>query len=179
MRASEDLVDEHEGILRGLKILERMASLAGDATKVPRSDAEALVGFFVSFADTCHHGKEEGILFPELEKVGIPRDRGPVGQMLAEHEEGRGHVRGMKRALEGGGFDRTAFAKSAEDYIALLRAHIRKENEVLFPLGDMKLPPEAQASIATRFEEHEEKVMGAGTHERLHAMLDEFEAKYA
>ena len=79
--ASSDLREEHEGVLAGLKVLENMA--ASDDVSV--QDARDLAEFIALFADKCHHGKEEGLMFPAMEKVGIARERGPIGQMLVEH----------------------------------------------------------------------------------------------
>lgn len=176
--ASDELKSEHEGILLGLKILEKMAGMA-KAGKTPETgELAGIVDFLKLFADTCHHGKEENLLFVELEKYGIPNKGGPIGQMLSEHAEGRTYIAGMSRALENGSVDAAAFSRNAENYIGLLRNHIQKENNVLFPLGDKAIPPDVQARLLEDFERHEETVMGAGTHERLHRMLDSYGEKY-
>jgi hemerythrin-like domain-containing protein len=36
-----------------------------------------MLAFFRTFTDTCHHGKEEGYLFPALEAIGVSRKNGP------------------------------------------------------------------------------------------------------
>ena len=83
--ASEDLRNEHEGVLFGLDILEKMADTIRQEGMMDAKDAAEMVNFFRLFADKCHHGKEEGLMFPAMEKVGIPNKGGPIGQMLAEH----------------------------------------------------------------------------------------------
>lgn len=176
--ASKDLINEHEGILFGLKILEKMLDNLKAQQPVPQKDLQNMVMFLKLFADKCHHGKEEGLMFPAMEQAGIPKDQGPIGQMLAEHELGRTYIRGMDAASSGATLDVASFSTNARDYIALLRNHIEKENRVLFPLGDRLLPRETQAELLNEFEEFEERVMGAGTHEKLHEMLHEFEGKY-
>ena len=180
--ASSDLVQEHEGILFGLKILEKMASMieSHNATRdssPPREDLAGMVDFLKLFADKCHHGKEEGLLFPALEAAGVRRDGGPIGQMLAEHVEGRRLIAAMADALDAGP-DLPAFAAAARRYIDLLRAHIGKENGVLFPLADRALPAAIQSELLEKFEKHELVAMGPGTHERLHGELGRFERKY-
>jgi len=137
-----------------------------------------MVDFLKTFADKCHHGKEEGLYFPNLEKVGIPKEGGPIGQMLLEHVQGRGYISAMSGALEGEKIRIKDFATAARGYIDLLRAHIEKENTVLFALGDRVLPVDLQASLLKDFESFEEQVMGQGTHEKLHALLEELEEKY-
>lgn len=51
-------------------------------------DLRGFIGFLKEFADRCHHGREEGILFPALVNAGIPEQSGPIGVMLAEYVEG-------------------------------------------------------------------------------------------
>jgi hemerythrin-like domain-containing protein len=175
--ASDDLRKEHEGILFGLRILEQMVRRlkAGPAPDVEQ--LKEMVGFLQLFADRCHHGKEEGLYFPSLEKVGIPNEGGPIGQMLREHAMGRVFVARMAAAVESP-YRPMEFANAANGYIDLLRAHIGKENDVLFRMGDARLPPEEQARLLEAFETFEETVMGPGVHERLHAMLDRYEEIY-
>jgi hemerythrin-like domain-containing protein len=173
----DDLKHEHEAIRFSLRILNVMTGRARAGT-LDDVDALALVDFLKEFADKCHHGKEEGILFPELEKSGIPNAGGPIGAMLHEHELGRGHIRDMEAALRTNPADPAAFARAAEAYGSLLDQHIEKENTVLFPMGERVIDERRSESIYERFEDHEEKVIGAGRHEELHAMLDRFEKKY-
>jgi len=176
--ASDDLLNEHEAILGGLVILERMVARALSGELSDATDLVAMTAFLKVFADTCHHGKEESILFPAMERFGIARDRGPIGQMLLEHEEGRKFMRTMADAAAKKPFDAQEYAMNANGYIALLRAHIQKENTILFPMGDRAIPEPEQLKILEAFDRHEETVIGHGVHERLHAMLDEFAKKY-
>jgi len=64
------------------------------------------------------------------------------------------------------------------NYINLLRNHINKENKVLFPIGDKKIPQDVQAQLLESFEKFETAVMGVGTHDKLHDLLHKFEKKY-
>jgi hemerythrin-like domain-containing protein len=174
----EDLKHEHEAILFSLKMLSTMANLAKEGRSLNVDDALTIVDFLKEFADRCHHGKEEGILFPALERAGIPREGGPIGVMLHEHELRRGHIREMERSLRKEPIELGAFTRSVGAYRGLLTQHIEKENTVLFPMGERALDSRSQNAIFELFEEHEEKVIGAGRHEALHAMLDEFGEKY-
>jgi len=192
-KAIDELMHEHEAILFSLGILQKMADAARSGDSHPGAawdtrDAGELIGFLKEFADGCHHGKEEGILFPAMEKAGILNESGPIGVMLHEHALGRDRIRGMKAALEGAGASdsitsdgtaREAFAHEADGYIELLRRHIEKENEILFPMGEKALSPETLEGLYDLFEDHEERVIGHGRHEELHAMLGEFEKRYS
>lgn len=176
--ASEDLINEHEGILHGLGILEKMTRLVESGSPVGISDIASMIEFLQLFTDKCHHGKEEGILFPAMEKYGIPNEKGPIGQMLLEHAEGRKFIQGLSSSISGDKLNASAFSKNARGYIDLLRAHINKENMILFPLGDRVIPEDEQKRILDAFENHELTAMGPGVHDKLHAMLDSFGKKY-
>ena len=176
--ASEDLRNEHEGVLFGLDILEKMAGKIRREGAMDVKDAAEMVNFLRLFADKCHHGKEEGLMFPAMEKVGIPNKGGPIGQMLLEHDQGRQHIAEMAASTEGSTLQADRFAEAATGYIQLMRAHIDKENSVLFPAGDRMLPTDVQKQLLDQFEGFEEEVMGKGTHEKLHETLHRFEGKY-
>ena len=182
MTPSEQLKEEHEGILLMLKILEKVCAKLKSGEKVDPEHLDGIVEFFQVFADKCHHGKEEDLLFPEMEKSGIPKERGPIGVMLMEHDEGRGYVRKMKEAaVKMRRSDPSApaeFAKSAGDYIALLTRHIDKENNILFPMGDRAVPPEKQGELLEAFEKLEREKIGEGTHERFHRLLHHLQDVY-
>lgn len=176
--ASEDLINEHDGILFGLKILEKMIKQLQEKKEVERDDFREIVNFLKLFADKCHHGKEEGLLFPAMEKVGIQNQNGPIGQMLLEHTEGRKYIFQMSEAIKNDFVNKKDLIQAATNYIRLLRHHIEKENTVLFPMGDKKISADIHAELLNAFEEFEEKVMGKGTHEKLHEVLNTLEAKY-
>lgn len=162
---------EHEVILRALGLLERQGRSLETGQPVDRDALGWLVDFFKTFADRCHHGKEEQHLFPALERRGIPRAGGPVGVMLHEHEQGRALLRAMAA-----GEDRRA-AQAIRGYAALLRAHIDKENGVLFPLAEQVLGEQEQRDLAAAFDAMELEVAGPGVHERLLARLAEIEGR--
>jgi hemerythrin-like domain-containing protein len=176
--ASEDLINEHEGILFGLKILKRMAERLVGNTNIEIQDYYEIVNFLKLFADKCHHGKEEGFLFSAMEKAGIQKENGPIGQMLYEHTIGRKYIAEMSGAMTENNIERKVFIEYSEKYVELLRSHIEKENKVLFPMGDKKIPESEQKKLIESFETFKEEVMGIGTHEKLHKMLNAFEAKY-
>ncbi len=175
-RATEDLRHEHEAILHVLGILGRANAADGRKAEAKLKFYEELVYFLTVFADRCHHGKEEGHLFPALVGKGVADEGGPVGAMLAEHRLGREYIAAMKEALAAG--DAEKLRAAGEGYGGLLQAHIGKENNVLFPMADRLLGAKAQDALFEKFEKHEEQVIGHGVHERLHAMIDRWAAEY-
>ena len=174
--ATEILRKEHEAILRMLDVTNEVARRLDAGETFEKETLDGLLEFFRLFADRCHHGKEEDLLFPLLEAKGIPRVGGPIGAMLEEHDMGRSCVKKMAEAAEAlAGGDRAAgalWAQVARQYTFLLHNHIQKENEVLFVMAERVLTPDEQTLLAKEFGKAEEEKMGAGTHERLHALMD-------
>jgi hemerythrin-like domain-containing protein len=176
MLATEVLRKEHDAILKMLDALDRTSRQLAANGAVPPSTLQGLVEFFQLFADRCHHGKEEDLLFPLLEAKGLPRGRGPIAVMLAEHDHGRGLVRDMAAAASDYEAHPAPAAKrwvaAAGNYSALLREHVMKENNVLFRMAEEVLTSDEQRALAVDFEKVEVRKMGAGTHERLHARME-------
>jgi hemerythrin-like domain-containing protein len=176
-RATEDLRKEHDAILQMIEATETMAARLARGEMPTDSILAGLNEFFQLFADRCHHGKEEEIFFPRLVEKGMPRDAGPVGVMLQEHEMGRELIRRMSQAecdyRAGAPGAASTWAQVARSYAALLREHISKENDVLFVMADRILNEAEQRELAEAFERLEIERMGTGTHERLHALMDQ------
>jgi hemerythrin-like domain-containing protein len=182
MQPTRDLMEEHEGIKVMLRVLDRVADRLERGEPVPVEHLEAMIDFIRGFADRCHHAKEEDLLFVAMEQAGIPREGGPVGVMLAEHEIGRNTVRGMAEATEaytaGDAGAGSRFADHARRYVALLSQHIDKEDSILYPLADQYLTADQQAALVEGFERIEHEVVGHGKHEAYHRLLDDLSHVY-
>jgi len=170
MNPTEILSNEHRVIEVMLSVLEKISERALQEKKLDKESAEMAIDFIRSFADGCHHGKEEGSLFPTLIAKGMPKEGGPVGQMLHEHEQGRAYVKQMLENLdaasEGNSDALEIFTEGAAGYVQLLRAHIVKEDNILFPLADRVLDSSDQQQLLDRFANVETEHMGEGTHEK-------------
>ncbi|HOY68214.1 MAG TPA: hemerythrin domain-containing protein [Candidatus Ozemobacteraceae bacterium] len=183
MKPSDQLRAEHDAILTMLGVLDRICLRLERREPVPQEHLTGLMEFFQVFADRCHHAKEEEFLFPAYEQAGVPRDHGPIGCMLAEHQQGRQEIARMKQAIEGmtaGQREAVAvFVAAARGYRELLEAHIEKENQVLFPMGDRLVTPDRQETLLKEFDQLEETRIGAGKHEAFHRLIETLEATYS
>jgi hemerythrin-like domain-containing protein len=179
MQATKVLRDEHNGILAMLAVVEKAAYRLRDGKDIPTDLMTNAVGFFRNFADRCHHGKEEDELFPKMVEHGIPKEGGPIGVMLIEHDQGRAFIRGMSESAErfakGDAAAVPALVSNTLGYVGLLREHIDKENGILFAIADQVLSDAEQKQLYIAFEEIEANRMGPGVHERYHAMIDEYQ----
>lgn len=178
MKASEDLRKEHELILVALEVLEKIAEQINNNHTPDKKELQEIVNFLIVFADKCHHGKEEDYYFPTLEKVGIPRENGPVGVMLYEHELGRNYIQQMRQSVSDGNENLEQFAQAAEGYTDLMKSHIYKENNILFMMGDNNFPEEIQKELLEKFNEHESNIIGEGRHEEFHKLIEKLKEKY-
>lgn len=146
---------EHRIIEKVLTALERESVRIEAGGAIDRSFFEKALAFIREFADGLHHQKEEQALFPKMVAAGVPKEGGPVGVMLADHEEGRGFVRAMAASLEaaaaGDAKARTRLLTAARGYVDLLRAHIVKEDHVLFPMADQVFNATQQNEIRDLF----------------------------
>jgi len=182
MMPTDQLVKEHVSIQLMLEVLERVCSKLNAGGKVPQKHLEQMLEFIKVFADQCHHGKEEEFLFPAMEKVGIPRDGGPIGVMLAEHTKGRQYVQELGEATERySRGDQTSvpdLISSAQKYIGLLNAHIEKENGILFPMAEEHLPERKKMELLAGFDRVNDENIGKEKHEHMQKILKTLTTEY-
>ena len=139
MEATDILSSEHRVIERVIVALEAGADRLETGQEIRVSFFTDAADFIAGFADGCHHKKEEGVLFIAMQAQGMPVQGGPIGVMLAEHEQGRVYTRAMRLAAErleqGDLTARAAVVQNARGYANLLRNHIAKEDTYPFPHG--------------------------------------------
>lgn len=180
--ATDTLKQEHRGISKMLEMAEIVATKIEKGEKVNPDVLANFLEFFQIFVDKCHHGKEEGLFFPALEEKGIPREGGPIGVMEHEHTEGRQLVEALAEATLAYPIDADAgrrWTTALRAYSDLLRAHINKEDTVLFMMADRILGSEEQRNLNEEFEKLEANKIGVGTHERLHDMIKQMAKELA
>ena len=183
MQAIKDLKIEHDAVQMTLRILDKICQrIEMSENELDIRHADQLLDFFRVFVDQCHHGKEEELLFPALETIGVSHKGGPIEVLLHEHQQGREYVRTMADAIDqfkkGDWTAVHEFVKTAREYINLLSQHIYKENNVLFPLAEKHLSKEELARLSEGFELIETKKIGIGRHDEFHKMLNDLESTY-
>jgi len=179
VKATEVLMREHRVIERVLDALETAAGHLDASRPVRAGFFFEAADFIAGFADGTHHRKEEGVLFGAMIDSGVPSGGGAIDMMLDEHEQGRVFNRAMRegaRRLEGGDTEaRRQVVSNARGYVALLRDHIAKEDEMLFPMADEMLSAQRHDDVLRGFAQIEQEDAGAGAVERFHALADRLE----
>jgi hemerythrin-like domain-containing protein len=173
---------EHRVIEQVIACLEEITNRYEAGQALDTTSASEVLDFIRVFADRCHHGKEEDLLFPAMEAKGFSRELGPTGVMLSEHDAGRYHVHGMSQAIEriasGDSTAQAEFIEQSRSFAALLRQHILKEDQCLFPMANRALSPADQDALSQSFAKVEHDDLGAGVHERYVALADQLAERF-
>ena len=178
----EVLMGEHRLIERALGSLETYAVEVRAGAPPQRGVIGEYAGFFRGFADACHHGKEEDILFRRLIERGFPRQAGPLAVMYHEHELGRAHVRALSEIaasqVEVGAADAQAVLGHADAFVPLLRQHILKEDRILYPMALEVLTDAELDAMSGEFEAFERQMHADGSYDRLRALAERLTARF-
>lgn len=182
MRPTEDLVREHGDILAMIQVVREMVRRLDEGQRVEPDHIEKAIYFIRNYADKYHHAKEEDLLFPAMHEAGVPKEGGPIGVMLEEHDEGRGYVNTAAEALAqyraGDAAAGTVIAGNLRNYAGLLEQHITKENQVLYPIADSHIGPPGQAELRWSFDHVNAKPEMQMECDRCKAILMELDPIY-
>ncbi|HEX9777037.1 MAG TPA: hemerythrin domain-containing protein [Geopsychrobacteraceae bacterium] len=172
------MVDEHQLILRMIALVEKNTALLEQGRFRNWQFYLDAVDFIRNYADRFHHAKEEDVLFVQLVKNGMPEKNSPIEAMHMEHDQGRAHVRAIetaaRKALSGETGRIPALIEHARGYAELLRGHIRKEDEILYPLAERVLPQDVRQGMLQAYARAEEQT--PGLEERYLRLVEQYEA---
>ncbi|MGB7295337.1 MAG: hemerythrin domain-containing protein [Candidatus Aminicenantales bacterium] len=152
------LMIEHRLIERMIRVMKTQLELIETANKADPGVIERIAHFIKAYADRCHHGKEEDILFRRLaEKKLSPEHKRVLEELVEEHKLGRQFVLSMKEAnrrYQKG--EKSALPIIADGLRSLMEfypEHIRKEDQDFFiPIMDYFSPEEKDAMIRDGYE---------------------------
>jgi hemerythrin-like domain-containing protein len=166
-KAIAALMHEHEIILKMVGALENMAAALREHRSVELAALREAVEFMRTFADKCHHAKEEDLLFPALVAAGLPETTGPVAVLKSEHARARVCIGNLAAAIDVYDSDepsgRAQIIAAVGCITELYPQHIAKENNVLFPIAEQFLSAAALDALGTQFDEAEHS-LGDHTH---------------
>ncbi len=154
MNVTKKLVDEHKNILKVADALIKKAEEC-EKGKADKKFFEEAVFFIRNYADKFHHAKEEDILFKAICTPEAEMHCNPVEQMLHEHELGRSFVKEMEEGARE--VDAKKIGENARKYACLIREHIFKEDNILYPMCEEGLSEKAKKEMIKAFEMADEK----------------------
>jgi len=182
MTPTENLKNEHIDIIELLNIMSKIAGKIKSNDVFYTSDVEDIIEFLKYFIDKSHHGKEE-VFYPALKDAGIHKEAELINVMLSEHVLAKNYLMDIDSCVVnckiGNDFSGELLADSLTKYVVMIKNHIQKEEEIIFPLADRELSIENQQEIANEFERIEEKILHHGFHEHYHSLLLKLESKYS
>lgn len=177
MVATEALKKDHRLIEKMLDILQKTAKKLDQGGDAPADSLKNVSVFIKTFADNYHHGKEEELLFKAMEEKGFPREGGPIGVMLIEHDEGRGYSHALAESIEkysaGDNSAKKVIAENARNYSNLLSQHIPKEDGILYMMADNILSESFQEELLKKFEVVEKEKLGEGGWQKYADLVDQ------
>ncbi len=154
MRVTKNLQPDQELIMRFLDVF-------GGGAAILAGSKRARPGFFL-FAHTFIHEyigesffKKEELLLKALEEEGFPGDDGPVGSMRTEQRkshETAGLMFNAAKAWQAGEEEaRVEVGWGASEYSSMLRKHMDRLKNLIFPLLEQNLTPDGEHKIAEGF----------------------------
>jgi hemerythrin-like domain-containing protein len=158
MQPIAPLMIEHRLIERMIKAMSEELDRIEITGKADPEFIETAVDFIRTYADRCHHGKEEDILFRDLEKKAMSEAHKKImDELVEEHRWGRKTTRELLEAKENyqqGDMDAlSAIADRMRFIVDFYPKHIEKEDRSFF-IPVMKYFTESEKDAMLR-EEYE------------------------
>jgi len=157
--------DEHRtiaAILHGMEYLVR--KIRAGTKKVDPRVFHAMLYYLDTFSERAHHPKEDQFLFSALRSRGAGAEA-LITELEKEHAGGEDALRRLAQALnryeEGGDKEFPDFEQAVERFVGSYRDHMRKEEELLFPLAEKLLTEEDWAKIDRAFGENRDPLAGS------------------
>ena len=173
------LMIEHRLIEKMIKAMQKeLHRMKTEGTADPLF-IETAVDFITTYADRCHHGKEEDILFRELEKKAMSEEyKKTMHELVDEHRWGRKTTRELLEAKEQYQQGKVEALPTIVDRMAALvdfyPKHIEKEDKRFFiPVMDCFTQQEKDAMLKEEYEFDRHFV-----HQKYQDVVSEAENRY-
>jgi hemerythrin-like domain-containing protein len=147
------LMIEHRLIERMIKVMKHKVRQAEEQRKIDPRFIETSTDFIRAYADRCHHGKEEDILFRDLKKKKLTAAHQiAMEELLEDHKRGRqvtGRlVEANSRYMKGDGGALSEILECIRILIGFYPKHIEKEDKYFFlPIMEYFSKEEKQAML--------------------------------
>lgn len=169
MSVTETLMNEHQLILNYIALMERATNHPD--TAILLANGHHFIDFIHQFADNFHHAKEEDSLFRYLGVAGVLTHCNPIPQMLNEHNQARSFVQTMEDALLKN--DVTGLVTAMQQYARLLKEHIFKEDNILYPMAERGLSDSAKTALLNEYADTEQRLNSAEIWQRYQHLYTE------
>jgi hemerythrin-like domain-containing protein len=177
------LMIEHRLIERLLTLMARECKRIKDNVEVDPEFAfvdpvfiDTAVDFIRTYADRCHHGKEEEILFQALAAKDLaPEHRQAMKELSREHVWAREATAGLVRAKEGYLLEKPGalndLIEHLEKLVEFYPRHIAKEDKHFFIPCMVYFSQAEQADLLARMQEFDRQLI----HEKYRGLVESME----
>jgi len=170
------LMQEHRVIERMIAVLDRELGAAARDGRIDPRFIDRAVDFIRTYADRCHHGKEEDILFRVLAEKDLPPQlEAEMDGLIADHVHGRSLtgqlVSANERYRAGDEEALTAITGAMGELVAFYPVHIAKEDRHFFKPALECLSDEERDQMLVDFEEFEVHLL----HEKYEGLVRSLE----
>ena len=164
-RALGIIRDEHRTIAAVLHGMEYLVhEVRGHRKKVDPKVFHAMLYYLDTFAQRAHHPKEDRYLFGPMKHRSEDAAR-VIAKLEEEHAAGEEALRRLAQAMiryeEGGEKELAGFEREVGNFVEGYRAHMRREEEELFPLALGLLTPLDWVMVDAAMEEHTDPLAAA------------------
>jgi len=172
MQARGPLMIEHRLIERMLALIRRKLSEIKASNAVDPLFIDTAVDFIRTYADRTHHGKEEDILFRDLEAWNLSdADRRVMNELVEEHVFARMTtqelVEANTRYRNGEASALGIIAVKLETLVDFYPRHIEKEDKVFFPAARGYFTDDEDEAMLAEFREFDREMI----HEKYKAVV--------
>jgi hemerythrin-like domain-containing protein len=172
------LMKEHRLIERMIRIMNTNVEKIKKENKVDPLFVDTAVDFVRTYADGCHHGKEEDILFRDLAKKTISAEHKRImDELIKEHVMGRNNVKKLVEAkekyIQGNKDALKDIISNMEILIKFYPKHIEKEDKHFFiPCMDYFTEEERNKMLDEMWEFDKNMI-----HEKYNKIVEKYEKK--
>ena len=156
MKPRGPLMIEHRLIEKMLELVRNEIRQMEERQQADPIFIDTTVDFVRTYADRTHHGKEEDILFRDLEKKDIgEEDKKIMQELIDEHKYG---------ALE-------VILDKLKVLVNFYPEHIEKEDKVFFPATEVYFSREEQDAMLEEFWEFDKEMI----HEKYRSLVKQLQ----
>ncbi len=158
------LMIEHRLIERMIHLLDSHGSRIRSGSPPDLEFLSEALDFIRTYADRCHHGKEEDILFRDLGRKALSsKDATAMNELSKDHVWARGRVKELidaAAAWRSGSADAAGRISNAlEELAGFYPEHIRKEDKEFFPLAMKYFSDDEKARMLAEMGEFDRKLI--------------------
>ena len=163
-RALVTIRAEHRSLTAVLWSLQHLVTGTVSGTEPDFELFSLMIDYIDVFPERFHHPKEDQYLFKALQ-ARTTEARGVLEELSAEHAQGDRLIHDLRHALAlyraAGDTGHAQFAATVDAYAAFHWSHMRKEEDVVFPLAEHVLTDTDWQAIDAAFSENDDPLFGA------------------